>query len=482
MKKLLSLLLSVLIVASVFGIMPVSASAESFKESESNDTPSSANKIPANTLVLGNLSNADDVDYYQVNVSKPAKFQIKDFCSRDGSDYWDISVTDSNSKDVIISRLGGMPRVEKLIIRLKAGTYTVKIKNAKDKISWCSENYGFKVMVTYEDSSYEKEDNDGIDSANPIKVNTKIIGNLHSGYEEDGDTDFYKFTLTKSARVNISTAATSIKENYWSYAIYDIKGERIVFAGFGKTNQKSSACRLSAGTYYIQIYHNYYLCTSSVDYAFKVCVTYEGSGFEKENNNSLKTSTAISTNKKITGNLHVDLDVDFYKFTLKTTSTVKLYGYGGNTQNHWLINIYNSKKVSCAKAYFGKTTQCVKSLTLKAGTYYLKVSRASLHKYTFKEYSFKLFTVKASSGLKVSKASKTSVNIKWSKNSDATKYEVYMAKGKGKFKKIATVKAKKLSFVKKSLAKNTTYSFKVRAVDSNGFAGPFSKTVKYKLK
>ncbi|MCI8956983.1 MAG: hypothetical protein HFG29_08360 [Eubacterium sp.] len=87
--------------------------------------------------------------------------------------------------------------------------------------------------------------------------------------------------------------------------------------------------------------------------------------------------------------------------------------------------------------------------------------------------------------IKSLKKSKNKVTLKWKKISDAKGYQIYLKKGKGKFKRIKTIKnPKKIKFMKKKMKKGIQYTFKVRAYKLNGkkkVFGTFSKVKKIKL-
>lgn len=87
--------------------------------------------------------------------------------------------------------------------------------------------------------------------------------------------------------------------------------------------------------------------------------------------------------------------------------------------------------------------------------------------------------------IKSLKKSKKKVTLKWKKIADANGYQVYMKKGKGKYKRIKTFKKPtKIKLIKKKLKKGITYRFKVRAYKLNGtkkIYGSYSKVKKIKL-
>ncbi|MBQ7740510.1 MAG: fibronectin type III domain-containing protein [Eubacterium sp.] len=83
------------------------------------------------------------------------------------------------------------------------------------------------------------------------------------------------------------------------------------------------------------------------------------------------------------------------------------------------------------------------------------------------------------STLKVTYTSNSAVKLKWNKVKGATGYQVFKSTNKSKgFKKVKTVnKGKAVTAAVKSLKKNKTYYFKVRAVKKSA-KGKFSKVVK----
>jgi len=108
---------------------------------------------------------------------------------------------------------------------------------------------------------------------------------------------------------------------------------------------------------------------------------------------------------------------------------------------------------------------------LKAGkTYYYQVYAAYVlgDKVYYYPYSGKTITVTKPakvSGVKLAKATKKALKIKWKKTTGATGYYVYVAtKKNGKYKKIATIKgASKVTYTYKGLKSKKTYYFKIVA-------------------
>lgn len=171
------------------------------------------------------------------------------------------------------------------------------------------------------------------------------------------------------------------------------------------------------------------------------------------------------------------------KVTLGKTAITQLVGKNSDyTYLKW-------KKVSGAQGYeiyrstskdkdFKKiktiskgSTVTYKDKSVKAGkTYYYKIrgyktSGEEKIKAGFSTVQ-KVKVLKKTSSLTAS-ATKSQVKLKWKKISGATKYQIYRStKKNGTYKKIATVKSSVLTYKDKSVKKNKTYYYKVRAVGS----------------
>ena len=79
------------------------------------------------------------------------------------------------------------------------------------------------------------------------------------------------------------------------------------------------------------------------------------------------------------------------------------------------------------------------------------------------------YILPASKITKLSKKSRTSIKVYWSRVSDATGYKIYQKTGKGKWKCVKTIKSNNtLSYTKKSLKKGKKYYYKIRAYKTYG--------------
>ena len=90
--------------------------------------------------------------------------------------------------------------------------------------------------------------------------------------------------------------------------------------------------------------------------------------------------------------------------------------------------------------------------------------------------------IDAPTGLKVSKKTKTTITVKWTKVENATRYRVYYStKKNGKFKRATKPSTKKNSYTIKKLKKKKTYYIKVLAY-RDGRPSSYSETIQVKTK
>lgn len=175
------------------------------------------------------------------------------------------------------------------------------------------------------------------------------------------------------------------------------------------------------------------------------------------------------------------------KVTLDKTSITQLVGKDSDyTYLKWNevsgaqgYEIYRStskdKDFKKIKTISKGSTVTYKDKSVKAGkTYYYKIRgyKTSDGETVKAGYSTvqKVTVLKKTSSISAS-ATKSQVKLKWKKVSGAAKYQIYRStKKNGTYKKIATVKSSVLSYKDKSVSKNKTYYYKVRAV-GNGVGG-----------
>ncbi|MCY9549943.1 stalk domain-containing protein [Lysinibacillus xylanilyticus] len=206
---------------------------------EPNDTRENAFPIQSGKKISSLISNENDVDFYKfsttvdngdvniylANTSAPIKFNLYD-----------------SNKNLIASNNSS------LFKSLKAGTYYIEVYDFYWDRQYSSGTYD--LIATYSTNSKEHnpstfEPNDTLENAFPIKSNVSI----NSQISNSSDIDFYSITLNKEGNVNISLSNTSAPIRF---KIYDANKKWL------DGGSESSSKHLAAGTYYIEVYADYW--------------------------------------------------------------------------------------------------------------------------------------------------------------------------------------------------------------------------------
>lgn len=352
-------------------------------ESEPNNEIKNANEIDVNVKYSGALKNEDDVDYYKLRLDKKGKIIIKLTHPKidEGGEFWITSLLSQQEDIRVEMRSSGRDAETKSSpVRVMPGVYYIKIS----RYHYSNEKYTMTVLFEEEDDSYENEPNDDLNSqAMTINLDKEYTGNLTT----ENDIDYYKFSISEKRKVWINFTHDKISGNstFWKVSLFgDSDGSLLDFDSSGE-NAKiiSDSVRLPAGNYYIRIngYH-----WSDLDYTFCVCSQQEEVDTENEDNGDYSSATPIVVGTSIIGNLQSKNDVDFYKFDLQNTSSIKVTFTHNRVDSgnvFWKFELYNVEfsdaiRNSEDNATIGISGDSPENIlsewnSLPAGTYYLKV-------------------------------------------------------------------------------------------------------------
>jgi hypothetical protein len=363
-------------------------------EKEFNNSLTSANTISLNTSYTGNMQNNSDVDYYKFTLSSAGKVSLNFKHDLVNKCTWDVRIIDVNnnelqyftSENTDINVLGDN-------LRLPAGNYYVKV-NVYNSYYYNNTDYSFNVNYTAEGSSFEKEFNNSLTSANLINVNTNYSGNM----QNSNDVDYYKFNLASDGKIAINFKHGLVNNGSWDVKIIDAGNNVHQYFTSGNTyiNVLGDNLRLPAGNYYVKVnVYSYSGNYNNTDYIFNVNYTAEGSFFEKEYNDSLTSANTISLNTSYTGNMQNSNDVDYYKFTLSSAGKVTLnFQHPLVNDGSWQVRILDVNNKELQNSYWNSTNinSDASTLSLPAGTYYVKVTVSSGYSgyYNNIDYNFKV--------------------------------------------------------------------------------------------
>ena len=253
--------------------------AQSNRETEDNNSFETADRIDPNQVVCGSISMPSDVDFYVFIVEKSGYFYLsfKHMSLSSSDDYWNIYLFDWQGKNLAGNGArylipGDSSYGNTLTYRITAGVYYIGIK--------AGSNYSvvdYSLTVNYTPAtSWEKEYNNEMSSANELSLNQLIHGSVSS----DVDEDWYTITLSASSQVAITLNHKKLNSSayYWKWYLYDSTGETEIMSMECLGEFESSASnyvKLSAGTYYIKVVANIY---SQSDYSLSVTEKHQHSG------------------------------------------------------------------------------------------------------------------------------------------------------------------------------------------------------------
>ncbi|MDR3344823.1 MAG: Ig-like domain-containing protein, partial [Oscillospiraceae bacterium] len=269
MKKLLSVLLALVMVVGLLGVAPFAVSAGTIvAEVEPNNSFAQAQALPLNSTLKGIIGAGSDadVDYYRMNLSKSGRVEFKltqyfayiaiRIFNDDGVEMG-VRVYDWNYlKETATNQF---------TIDLEAGTYYISIDGSYYggyrsgyRYTYYTGNYTLINTFTASGATNTEPDND-LKTASPLSINSTVKGIITDGWYSV-DTDCYRFTMSRSGRMNFKLT------QYFGYVnvnVYNDNGDLFWSSNYEWNYLKEQASNefsfdLNAGTYYISIDGSYY--------------------------------------------------------------------------------------------------------------------------------------------------------------------------------------------------------------------------------
>ena len=367
--------------------LTISFTADENYETELNNSKDTADVLPLNGYVKGNLSSSSDADWYKFTVDGNGciKFDF-DADFTDESAEWGLEIYNSESTSYMYSfKFGGKNKVTSSSnLGLEKGEYYAKVKYS----TYSTGNY--KLSLSSEpDSHWESEPNNKIENADSAELNSYVSGNLSSS----SDADFYKFTVDESGYVNFDFE-TKAEDGEWIFELFETPESNFSF--YKKTFKAGDESNITAdlgldkGEYYIKIRNSVW---RGNDYKLNLNFV-KNDKWESEFNNDFDTADEILPNSSISGCLMASNDKDYYKFTLEDDGYINLDFISkavGNAVAYYTMELMDSteKHTVIYTVQIWGDSELVESgnIGLAKGTYFVRVKPNS----TFKEnYSVKL--------------------------------------------------------------------------------------------
>ena len=288
----------------------------------------------------------------------------------------------------------------------------------------------------------------------------------YSGGMEDNGEDFYKVTLNKSGKVVI---IISMDTSWGRFSFYD--NEYNELGNYDIDYDSNRACYYKkqelyfcAGTYYFKFagdkgVYSFTLNFQSSEETF--------SESQVDRNDVLNQAVGISLDRKYTGQVGYGDVQDFYKFTIPFSGQVSIShcNYTNETDSEYELIDVEGNRLQWFYGDFDRNkgyAHNVNTFSLKAGSYYLKVSGSWEEQYGF--YNFIINIKPNPTQILQTKRKKTKATVTIEKQSGVTGYILQYSTSE-KFSKTTTKtktsKSRKISLT--GLKKAKTYYVRAKS-------------------
>jgi hypothetical protein len=224
-----------------YSITATYSSTTGVRETESNDSLSSADVLASGIAISGQTSSSYDDDLYRLDISAAGTITLS--FSGDGSDYSNHDVSIWNS-DVDLLSLKSLSESGNLVAEVStAGTYYMRVNNSSD-----TDDYTITATYSSTTGVRETEPNNTIAGADTISFGTEISGQTSSYY----DDDYFEFVVSQAGTFSLDFKSD---EDYHSHrlSLLDSSGETLYTTSVDGNNSGEVVGVNSAGSYYLLI-------------------------------------------------------------------------------------------------------------------------------------------------------------------------------------------------------------------------------------
>ena len=234
-------------------------------------------------------------------------------------------------------------------------------------------------LPAFAETEGESGENDTIETAEAIDVNTEVTGNLAT----KNDVDYYRLDLAENSLLELNFQHDRTDKSYelWDYSIADSNGTTIHTWGISgtQTNFTTPQMGFAKGTYYLVV-------TSTINDAPDINYTISANSvadvtgtFETEYNDDIDTASTLPLNTPCIGNLYATSDKDYYQLNLEEDSLLSLtFQHDKTDRSHelWDYSIADSKgtTIHTWKISGTQTNFTTPQMGFAKGTYYLVVT------------------------------------------------------------------------------------------------------------
>ena len=434
-------------------------------------TMGTATNISFNTKYTGTISENSTKDFYKINLSSSGNIRIK---SNASIEYLTYRIYDVNGKslwqDTSRWNTGSEMISEDYSIDLTSGIYYLAI----EKTYSCTGRYEIVVNYTNANESFSESpsgENNTILQANKIVSDKTYKGQIAT----NDDKDFYKIDLAISGTCTLHSNANM---HYLDYVVYDENGMEI-WRRNGEWNSSSEqialneTLALTSGIYYVGIIKRY---GSTGTYSFNIGFASAEENFKESqggSDNTMDLANAIRMNTTYLGQIAINDEKDFYKFSLVADDTVHIYAESYMNYVRYKLFRKNGEQVWEKEVCWDSSSKrgvLNKEIDLTAGDYYFEVEKCygCAGNYSFKLSASKVVNVDKVTGVKIGGRASNALRLNWNKNSQADGYIIEQYKG-NQWTRIAKISGNTTTTYRvENLSASNSYKFRVQAYKFSG--------------
>ncbi len=361
-------------------------------ETEPNNNPAQANKLPLNGNGSGAINPAGDLDWWKVTTNGDGNLFIT-LNNSGNQDAKIISLYDTAGiillKQVAVGNgIGGLN-----MDGLAAGTFFIKISGSNGTETGA---YILSDSLAKPAKANDKEPNNNIMQADILNLNDSTQGHVGYYYNNQRDTtDWYKVTTNEDGLLRI-TFDNSGNVDAKTVLLYDTLGNPLlngvnVGNGIGAMNTDG----LAAGTYYIQIKGASGLGNEFGPYSLSDTLIIPGKTNDKEPNNYFTEATIFGINDSTTGHIgyyynHQKDTADWFQLNITNKGKLTLTLDNSGNANTLSLSLYDASGTNLVKGVnVGNGQGGLETDTLATGIYYVQIKGASGTNLEFGPYSLK---------------------------------------------------------------------------------------------
>ena len=335
-------------------------------EKEFNDTLTTATKISLDRAITGNLSDINDIDYYEFEIfgREAVRLQLET-PGTVNQNHWTVYLLSDKNAEVFMTRWGQGGTVSSSkrifvsdVLTLETGKYYVAVHSTSNSTFPAESNQDYVLTVTSDSSPVSPE------MGSAVALRTGVNNYTTDKLEDFSDINYYKVAIEENGRFTVNFAMPStVTAKAWTLTIFSSDARTILYedefgadgtqdnAASAYKTKNSNKLRLAKGTYFISVQAYNRLNYTNADYRLAVDFVAESvNTHEQEFNNTAETANLINFNKDITGNISNvinTIDMDYYRIVAENTNTIQIrfsVSKDVDTRRFWNVKVYDSQQ------------------------------------------------------------------------------------------------------------------------------------------